>query len=156
MPRPSAYVASSSAPESIERVRAFQRRLVDLGFAIALDWTSLIDDARAAGYASDAAVPPEMALAHAQADWTAATTSAVFVYLQPPEKSEGAAFELGSAVTAYRCAPIGRGPATVLVVASQPKMFPRLAEKIVATEDEAIAYLRGLYADYLGAMERAR
>jgi hypothetical protein len=132
------YVASKSDARGMERTKAFLAEAAALGFAPALDWTALVAEARAAGYATDADVPAEMRRRHAEADWRAATTCSVFVYLAPsPLLSEGAAWEHGAAWTASRLT-----MAPLVIVVGRGGIFTELCSVRFDEDAEALAYLR--------------
>lgn len=132
------YVASKSDERGMGRTRAFLDAAADLGFEPALDWTALIAEARAAGWATDADVPDDVRRSHADADLTAAITCDVFVYLGPePERSEGAAGELCAAITASRLA-----HRPLVVAVGGQTLFALLAHQRFTRDDDALAYLR--------------
>lgn len=138
---PSVYVAGSSA--EIERVERVIARLRDAGVRITHDWTHDVREVRAAGHASDADLSDDDAAQHAIRDLGGAFGARTFLLLAPETPTRGAWVELGAAWAHQRK---WRGSIIVAGPAARQSIFTRLADRIVATDDEAVALITGASA----------
>jgi len=126
------YVAGGSS--ELARCRAVIEALRGIAnVRITHDWTADVEAARAAGYASDAAVPIEVLRAHARRDLAAVWAADLVVVLPPAAPSRGMQTELGIALAL---------DTEILAVRGELGIFGALVEAWVADDAAAIDAVR--------------
>jgi hypothetical protein len=131
------YVAGSSGElERVESVIATLRS--SPGVHILHDWTKDVRAARAAGFASDAALSDADAKSHALTDLDAVRGARVVLLLAPASPSFGAGVEFGVAIERARRSFLGV-QTIVCGPFARSSIFTRLASEIRDTDAAGIA-----------------
>lgn len=133
------YVIGASA--ELDRAERVIAALRERGFVITADWPADVRRARAAGLASDAEVPHDIAREIADANVHAIETADVVVALSPPGPSTGYGADLMAALLLY--AMRGR-PTHIVLSGAHGTVYDRHAHARFATDEDAIAWIAGL------------
>jgi len=124
------YIAARGNEQGIARARVVRDALVAAGHTWTMDWTIDMERNFAKGI-RDTNLSFDGKKTYAALDHDAVKTAEVFIYLEPDEKSEGAAAEFAYA-DAYDVQ-------TIAVCAGVPRcLFVAWADHIVKTDAEAI------------------
>lgn len=138
------YISTRGDVRGIARAKEAATLLEADGHEITVRWWESIEANRALGI-SDQDLSVEKRTEYAQQDLNGILACDIFLYLEPHEKSEGAAWELGVAQGLTKMMHrIGWPPEPYIIAvgARRAFMFSELADKRVLEIREAVALLR--------------
>lgn len=138
------YIATRGNPAGIARMRALAKMLEAIGHENVHDWSRSIEHERMHGR-RDVDLTFEEQRTYSNHAVEAMLDADVLIYLSPPEKAEGAAWEVGVAqgfIIVSKLVKATTPPISIVVVGKPLMMYASLAEHHVSEDVDVIDALK--------------